>query len=117
MRKFVFLGSLFLCCVSSHSILRAQKLPGDFCPRPSIGGVVPEPEDLRSRNGVLAVDLTVRNQKQNDGSIRYCYIYGNGVESPTLRLKPGDLLILKLKNELIDPEHSPAPIPHHHAKI
>jgi len=78
---------------------------------------VPEPEDLRSRNGVLAVDLTVRNQKQNDGSIRYCYIYGNGVESPTLRLKPGDLLILKLKNELIDPEHSPAPIPHHHAKI
>lgn len=78
----------------------------DACPRPTIGSMVPEPEDLRSRDGVLTVNLTVRNQKQKDGSTRYCYTYGDGIESPNLRLKPGDLLILKLKNDLIDLEQA-----------
>jgi len=61
---------------------------------------VEEQEDLRSQNGVLRVDLTVQNYKEKDGSTRYCYLLANGNQSPTLRLKPGDLLILKLKNEL-----------------
>jgi FtsP/CotA-like multicopper oxidase with cupredoxin domain len=64
--------------------------------------VVEEPEDLRSQNGVLKLDLTVRNEKQRDGATRYCYLLGDGNQSPTLRLKPGDLLILSLKNELSD---------------
>jgi len=42
------------------------------------------------------------NDRAPDGSTRYCYVDGNGNESPTLRLKPGDLLILKLKNDLAD---------------
>jgi FtsP/CotA-like multicopper oxidase with cupredoxin domain len=62
--------------------------------------VVPEPEDLRSRDGVLKVDLTIHNSIEADGSTRYCYIDGNGNQSPNLRLKPGDLLILNLKNDL-----------------
>jgi hypothetical protein len=33
----------------------------DICPRPSIGGFVPEPADLRSQNGVLKVELTFTN--------------------------------------------------------
>jgi hypothetical protein len=55
---------------------------------------------LRSRNGVLKVDLTIRNYDGADGATRYCYIDGNGNQSPNLRLKPGDLLILHLKNDL-----------------
>jgi FtsP/CotA-like multicopper oxidase with cupredoxin domain len=55
---------------------------------------------LRSRNGVLNVDLTIHNSTEADGSTRYCYIDGNGNQSPNLRLKPGDLLILHLKNDL-----------------
>jgi FtsP/CotA-like multicopper oxidase with cupredoxin domain len=35
--------------------------------------------------------------------MRFCYFYKDGNESPTLRLKPGDLLILSLKNELTLP--------------
>ena len=61
-----------------------------------------EPDDLRSQNGVLKVELTVENSKQSDGSTRYCYIAQNGLASPNLRVNPGDLLILTLKNELTD---------------
>jgi FtsP/CotA-like multicopper oxidase with cupredoxin domain len=74
----------------------------DSCIRPPIGSAVPEPPDLRSRNGVLSVDLTVRNHREQDGSIRYCYVMGDGAQSPTLRMHPGDLLVLELKNELED---------------
>jgi FtsP/CotA-like multicopper oxidase with cupredoxin domain len=62
--------------------------------------VVPEPQDLRSRDGVLQVDLAIHNQRQPDGSTRYCYLTPDGTQSPTLRLKPGDLLILHFKNDL-----------------
>jgi FtsP/CotA-like multicopper oxidase with cupredoxin domain len=72
----------------------------DPCPRPPPGSVVPEPEDLRSRDGVLKAALTLRNHVELDGSMRYCYLLADGAQSPTLRLHPGDLLILKLKNEL-----------------
>ncbi|HEX3502602.1 MAG TPA: multicopper oxidase domain-containing protein [Xanthobacteraceae bacterium] len=63
---------------------------------------MPEPQDLRSRDGVLQLDLTLYNQKQPDGSRRDCYVTPDGTPSPTLRLKPGDLLILRFKNNLID---------------
>jgi FtsP/CotA-like multicopper oxidase with cupredoxin domain len=63
---------------------------------------VPEPQDLRSRDGVLQVDLAMHDQKQPDGSTRYCYLTPDGTPSPTLRLKPGDLLILRFRNNLTD---------------
>jgi len=78
----------------------AAPAPKDTCPRPAAGSAVPEPEDLRSRDGVLKVELTVHNSTEADGSTRYCYIDANGAESPNLRLHPGDLLILTLKNDL-----------------
>ncbi|MGD0956458.1 MAG: multicopper oxidase domain-containing protein [Candidatus Acidiferrales bacterium] len=78
----------------------AQKTAGEICPRPRAGSTVPEPEDLRSRNGVLRVELTYRGFLDANGSARYCYVYKDGSEAPTLRLKPGDLLILRLKNEV-----------------
>ena len=74
--------------------------------RPAAGSLVPEPEDLRSTNGVLKVDLTIHNRIEADGSTRYCYIDGNGNQSPNLRLKPGDLLILRLKNDLTDTDRA-----------
>ena len=92
-----------LCLGPSAATLRAQPAPPDVCPRPSASSAVPEPEDLRSQKGVLKVDLTVRNAIQPDGSVRYCYLYKDGSQSPNLRLHPGDLLILNLKNDLADP--------------
>ena len=64
--------------------------------------MVSEPEDLRSHAGVLKVDLTVHNYTTPEGSTRYCYIDANGSQSPTLRVNPGDLVILNLKNDLVD---------------
>jgi len=116
MQEYLAILAVILCSLVPRG-LWAQELSQDVCPRPASGSAVPEPEDLRSQNGVLSVQLTVKDQREKDGSTRYCYIYGDGVQSPNLRLKPGELLILKLKNELTDtdqgvsrqhPKHGPA---------
>jgi FtsP/CotA-like multicopper oxidase with cupredoxin domain len=88
------------CAVSGSATALAHELARNACPRPPAGSAVQEPADLRSEQGVLKLDLTVRNERQPDGSMRYCYLLSDGEQSPTLRLKPGDLLILRLKNEL-----------------
>ena len=106
-----------LCLAAARPALYAQNLSNNPCPRPAVGSAVPEPEDLRSQNGVLKVDLTIRNYAEPSGTIRYCYVYGDGSQSPTLRLSPGDLLILHLKNELADAEHSAPLANHKHSQI
>jgi FtsP/CotA-like multicopper oxidase with cupredoxin domain len=90
--------------IGSEGSSYARETAKDPCPRPTAGSTVPEPEDLRSENGVLTLDLRIRNHKQRDGSTHYCYLLADGAQSPTLRLNPGDLLVLRLKNELSDPE-------------
>jgi FtsP/CotA-like multicopper oxidase with cupredoxin domain len=71
----------------------------DVCSRPPAGSEVPDPKDLRSQNGTLEVDITYRNVLDH-GRVRYCYLYSDGGEAPTLRLNPGDWLILRLRNDL-----------------
>lgn len=61
---------------------------------------MPEPADLRSQNGELTVDLTIDSYPGPNGSVRDCYVDQYGDQAPTLRLKPGDLLILRLKNDI-----------------
>jgi FtsP/CotA-like multicopper oxidase with cupredoxin domain len=104
---------LCLCFAPSHLALYAQGAP-EACPRPSPGSVVSEPADLRGRNGVLKVELTAHNAKQRDGSTRYCYIDENGAASPTLRVNPGDLVILTLRNDLTDFSPGAATAAHQH---
>lgn len=70
------------------------------CPRPPAGSVVSDPASLRSHNGVLHVELTIRNAPGPHGSLLYCYRDAAGEESPTLRVKPGDHVIIDLKNDL-----------------
>jgi len=74
----------------------------EVCPRPAVGSIVTEPQDLRSQNGVLEADLTANNAANPDGSIRYCFTDAGGRESPNLRVSQGDLVILHLKNALND---------------
>ena len=95
------LAILATCPVAAHAA-NASASSREACPRPAPGSLVAEPQDLRSRNGMLKVDLAVRNSRQSDGSLRYCYVLPDGSQSPTLRLQPGDLLVLRLKNELLD---------------
>ncbi|HEX4049672.1 MAG TPA: multicopper oxidase domain-containing protein [Steroidobacteraceae bacterium] len=82
---------------------RAAAAPArDPCVRPAPGSEVVEPRDLRASHGVLRLNLTIHNFREADGSVRYCYLMDDGTESPTLRLHPGDLLILRLKDDLVN---------------
>ncbi len=113
MRKLVFIaftGAILLQGQAGHL---AQTASINTCERPAEGSSVPEPEDLRSRNGALKVDLTIYNYAI-DGTTRYCYLDQNGNQSPNLRLKRGDLLILNLKNELTEPANATVSHSHHH---
>ena len=58
-----------------------------------------EPEDLRSVDGLLKVDLAFRSYISAKGEKRYCYVTIDGEISSTLRVKPGDTVILNFKNE------------------
>jgi len=69
------------------------------CFRAAVGSEVPEPQDLRSVDGILKVDLAFRSFVDSKGEVRYCYVTRNGNQSPTLRVKPGDTVILNFKNE------------------
>jgi FtsP/CotA-like multicopper oxidase with cupredoxin domain len=88
------------CLLAAWALLPYRAAAQPACPeRPSAGSVVAEPEDLRSVNGVLRVNLRFRSGVDGDRRMHYCYVSPNGGEAPTLRLKPGDLLVLAVKNE------------------
>jgi FtsP/CotA-like multicopper oxidase with cupredoxin domain len=94
--------TLSVAWIGSQNVVYAEEPPHNFCARPAPGSAVPEPEDLRSHNGVLTVALSIHNDRGADGSTHYCYLLADGAQSPTLRLSPGDLLVLKLKNDLTE---------------
>ena len=105
------LGCLFfLASFSANASASAKVSHPDrpLCPRPAPGSVVPEPRDLRSHHGVLKLTLTYRNFTAADGQRHYCYQDAAGDQAPTLRVRPGDWLILDLKNRLTPP--GPVPI-------
>ncbi len=94
---------LFMAAVA----LGSASAQGPVCPpRPQPGTLVVNPLDLYSSNGVLNVNLTLQNQMGSDGFEHYCYVYmyqGQPVESPTLRLNPGDQLMLNLTDNIQAP--------------
>src|ERR1700748_1693543 len=94
------LSVLFILAGLTVSAL--AETPSPVCPRPRSGSVVTTPEELRSANGELNVRLSFRGDVTgNAGSLgRYCYMYGDNQQAPTLRVRPGDQLVLTMKNEL-----------------
>jgi len=74
------------------------------CPnRPAAGTVLNNPFDLYSKNGVLQVNYTFKSSFDQAQYLHECYIYQTGsgqAEAPTLRLNPGDNLVLNLTNRL-----------------
>ncbi len=86
----------------------------EICPRPPMGGVVNEPESLGSLHGALNLEFRFRSFLDVYGLTRYCYLYTDRVQAPTLRVHPGDELVLKLKNELPSADTPPGPVSHVH---
>jgi FtsP/CotA-like multicopper oxidase with cupredoxin domain len=95
----VSLGSNKAAAEAAAAATKNAASDGGGCFRGAIGSEVAEPEDLRSVDGILKVDLAFRSFVDSKGEVRYCYVTPNGKQSPTLRVKPGDTVILNFKNE------------------
>jgi FtsP/CotA-like multicopper oxidase with cupredoxin domain len=88
--------------LEAPSLRAATPAQLDACVRPEPGSAIAEPAELRSQNGILETDLRILDQKLANGTTRYCYLTPNGKPSPTLRVKPGDELVINFKNDLTD---------------
>jgi FtsP/CotA-like multicopper oxidase with cupredoxin domain len=98
----------------------ASAQPNAVCRRPAAGATLENPPELRSQNGVLEIGLHLRYQQTlpSEGPPRYCYVTDDGLESPTLRVSPGDRLIIHLHNDLPEwhgyrPPHKMDDMPKH----
>jgi len=70
-----------------------------LCGRFPAGSKVSEPEHLYSKNGVLEVEFTYETRDLS-GKTYYCFVNSDAAQSPTLHVNPGDVLKLKLTNNV-----------------
>jgi FtsP/CotA-like multicopper oxidase with cupredoxin domain len=73
------------------------------CARFAAGSSVSAPPELKSQNGVLEVTMQFLTVVDSQGLTRYCYVTNTGLEAPTLRVNPGDQLIIHFTNLLPAP--------------
>ena len=104
-------GSISVAGVASahdHESVGRDEEWKDFKP----GAPFVEPEIRRSANGELNTTLRMQYAYKNIGGSRLCVrTYEGAVPGPTLRLKPGDVLRIKLINDR-PPNRDPKPIDH-----
>ena len=70
------------------------------CARFTSGSIVTAPAELKSRNGTLEVTFKLLTATDSQGLVRYCYVTDTGIQAPTLRVNPGDTLIIHFQNDL-----------------
>lgn len=73
------------------------------CPRFTAGSTISEPPGLYSSNGLLTVSLSYNTVTDSAGRTLYCFTTPDGLESPTLQVKPGDTLTVIVRNNLPAP--------------
>ena len=75
--------------------------PADqVCARFAAGSATTAPPELQSQNGVLEVTFEFLTATDSQGLVRYCYVTDTGLLAPTLRVNPGDQLIIHFQNDL-----------------
>jgi len=75
--------------------------PADqVCARFPAGSTTTAPPELKSQNGVLEVTFKFLTATDSQGLVRYCYVTDTGLQAPTLRVNPGDLLTIHFQNDL-----------------
>jgi FtsP/CotA-like multicopper oxidase with cupredoxin domain len=85
--------------------LTAPALSGSYaadqvCARAAAGSATTAPPELESQNGVLEVTFKFLTATDPQGLVRYCYVTDTGLQAPTLRVNPGDQLIIHFQNDL-----------------
>jgi len=68
------------------------------CQRFTAGNVVHQPPALFSQNGVLNVRFSYQQTTDAQGRLLHCFMTPDGLEEPTLHLKPGDTLNITVTN-------------------
>ena len=73
--------------------------------RSPVGGApLAQPQELASKDGLLSITLRAEAGAVPYGnSHRFAYTYNGGSPGPTLRLRPGDRLVITLENRLAEP--------------
>ena len=72
------------------------------CPRFPAGSVIHQPFNLVSKDGLLQTAFTYQTRTDQNGHVLYCFSTASGLQSPTLRVRPGDLIKITLQNLLPD---------------
>lgn len=93
-------GLLLFLLIGSSRSAAAQSSPDVVCPRFHAGATVRSPDELSSVDGVLEVTFHFQTVVDQQGLTRYCYISDDGLQAPTLKVWPGDKLIIHLENDL-----------------
>ena len=83
-------AALFLCWIVPGAALAQD---GGHCPRFAPGDEVQTPPELTSHNGVLRADFRYYTALDSHNRTLFCFATPDGVESPTLRVNPGDTII------------------------
>jgi FtsP/CotA-like multicopper oxidase with cupredoxin domain len=68
------------------------------CPRPDPGTLVQPPPDLFSVDGVLNASFEYYTTVDSAGRTLFCFVTPDGLQSPTLHVRPGDTLNLSVTN-------------------
>ena len=103
----IFINALLLAFASTDS--NAQTLSSattstpvapvaNPCQRFKAGGVVQNPPALFSSNGVLSVRFSYQQTTDSAGRLLHCFMTPDGLEDPTLHVKPGDTLNITVTN-------------------
>jgi FtsP/CotA-like multicopper oxidase with cupredoxin domain len=97
MRKLIgALGLALLACWVEP--LSASAHGSDPCPRPGSGTAVTPPPDLFSSNGALNASFAYYTTVDSAGRTLFCFVTPDGLQSPTLHVRPGDTLNLSVTN-------------------
>ena len=93
--------------VSIGSSPAGDRTAKEVCPHHAVSSTVEDAHDRVSKKGRLELTLKVRSSTDANGHARYCYTDEFGYQAPTLRVNPGDILVIHLKNEIaVEPPRS-----------
>jgi FtsP/CotA-like multicopper oxidase with cupredoxin domain len=97
----IVLGLIFCISAPIGAFAQSPVAPvANPCPRPPAGSVVSNPTSLFSRNGELRVNFSYQTRQDADGRTLFCFMTPDGLENPTLQVKPGDHLIVTVTNNV-----------------
>src|SRR6266853_2087797 len=97
----ILINVLFLAFASADSNAQTLSIAqaarpvapvANACQRFKAGSVVQNPPALFSSNGVLSVRFSYQQTTDSAGRLLHCFMTPNGLEDPTLHVKPGDRL-------------------------